>query len=108
MTNRPTDLAKRRALGELLRVSVVEVSDVGASALLADKYCNANDVYAIDDEDDGGADKRGHRKDPDNRVKLIYYMTAGELLSREINFKDTHSPKGDLLVVRFVCRSLFV
>lgn len=54
---------------------MVEVSDVGASALLADKHCGED-------------------------VKLIYYLNPGELLSREINFKDTHSPKGDLLVVR--------
>lgn len=71
-------------------MSVVEVSDVGAAALFADKYCNQNDVYSIGDSGDG---------DSENRVKLIYYMNVGEVLSREINFKDTHSPKGDLLVV---------
>lgn len=55
-------------------MTVVQVSDVGASALLADKHCGEG-------------------------VKLIYYLSPGELLSREINFKDTHSPRGDLLVV---------
>ncbi|CAM9634328.1 unnamed protein product, partial [Scytosiphon promiscuus] len=86
----------RKAMGELPRVSIVEVSDVGASALLADKFCNANDVRGIDDG--GGRDRDGEGEEED-RVKLIYYMAAGELLSREINFKDTHSPRGDLLVV---------
>lgn len=74
----PCDLAPApigfRTLGGLPRVSVVQVSDVGASALLADKHCGED-------------------------VKLIYYLNGGELLSREINFKDTHSPRGDLLVV---------
>lgn len=33
-----------------------------------------------------------------NDTKLIWYMTMGELLSREITAKDTHSVTGDLLV----------
>ena len=55
-------------------VRIVQAAHVNTAALLADKYCG-----------DG--------------TKLIYYLNAGELLSREINFKDTHSPKGELLVV---------
>ena len=55
-------------------VRIVQSAHVTTAALLADKYCGAG-------------------------TKLIYYLNAGELLSREINFKDTHSPRGDLLVV---------
>ena len=33
-----------------------------------------------------------------NGTKLIYYMSAGEVLSREFTSKDTHSPRGDLIV----------
>ena len=53
---------------------IVQAAHVNTAALLADRYCGKG-------------------------TKLIYYLNAGELLSREINFKDTHSPRGDLLVV---------
>lgn len=32
-------------------------------------------------------------------TKLIYYVEAGTVLSRKFTSKDTHSPRGDLLVV---------
>lgn len=67
-------LRPARAFGDLLGVRIVQSSNVAGSGLLADKHC-------------GGG------------TKLIYYMHIGELLSREITFKDTHSPRGDLLVV---------
>lgn len=54
----------------------MEVSTSGNakhSALLADKHCG-----------DGS--------------ELIYYMKAGSLLSRSFTSKDTHSPRGELLV----------
>lgn len=44
------------------------------SAVMADEYCG----------DD---------------TELIYYLQAGTLLSRSFTDKDTHSPRGDLLVV---------
>eukprot|EP00752_Nemacystus_decipiens_P010095 g8996.t1 len=33
-----------------------------------------------------------------NGTKLIYYMSPGQMLSREFTNKDTHSPRGDLIV----------
>lgn len=32
-------------------------------------------------------------------TKLIYYMTPGQIMSRSFTFKDTHSARGDLLVI---------
>lgn len=55
-------------------VSVSVTSDPHLSALLADKYCGGD-------------------------AELIYYLTPGTLLSRTFSSKDTHSPRGDLLVV---------
>lgn len=31
-------------------------------------------------------------------MELIYYLTAGSLISRSFTSKDTHSPRGELLV----------
>lgn len=31
-------------------------------------------------------------------TRLVYYMSIGELLSRTLTMKDTHSPKGDLVI----------
>lgn len=61
-------------MSDLPRTSVVKTNLVSFSGLLADKYCG-------------------------ERTKLIYYLNAGELLSRAFNFKDTYSPRGELLVV---------
>lgn len=47
---------------------------MAVSSLLADRFCG-------------------------NETELIYYLSPGEILSRTFTFKDTHSPKGDLLVV---------
>ena len=54
-------------------MEVSRSSKADLSALLADKHCG-----------DG--------------VELIYYMKAGSLLSRSFTSKDTHSPRGELLV----------
>lgn len=62
------------AFGDLPGVRIVETSHVSVSSLLADQFCGAG-------------------------TKLIYYLNPGELLSRPIVYKDTHSPRGDLLVV---------
>ena len=48
-------------------------SNAQFSALLADQHCGPG-------------------------VELIYYMTAGSLISRSFTSKDTHSPRGELLV----------
>lgn len=61
-------------LGDYGGVRVVESTNVVGSALLADKYCGEG-------------------------TELIYYLSAGQLLSRTFTFKDTHSPRGELLVV---------
>lgn len=56
-------------------MKIVTSDAVSISSLLADKYCDAE------------------------ATQFIYYLNAGELLSRTIHYKDTHSPRGDLLVV---------
>lgn len=48
-------------------------SNAKLSALVADKHCGTGS-------------------------ELIYYMEAGSLLSRSFTSKDTHSPRGELLV----------
>lgn len=67
-------LVTASALGDLPGVKVSRSNNVDVSALLADQYCGAD-------------------------AELIYYMKPGALLSRPFNSKDTHSPRGDLLVV---------
>ena len=73
-TVRSSTPCHHRAFGDLPGVRIVQSSHVGASSLVADKHCGEG-------------------------TKLIHYMHPGELLSREITFKDTHSPRGELLVV---------
>lgn len=55
-------------------MAVVETSVPRMSAVMADAYCGEG-------------------------TKLVYYMKPGTLLSRSFTSKDTHSPRGDLLVV---------
>lgn len=55
-------------------VSVSVTRDPSLSALVADQHCGAD-------------------------ADLIYYLTPGTLVSRTFSSKDTHSPRGDLLVV---------
>lgn len=54
-------------------MNVVNSSHVEHSALYADKACGAG-------------------------TRLIFYMDIGEVLSRSFTAKDTHSPRGDLIV----------
>ena len=63
-----------RALGETnAAVSIVNNTRVNYASLAADEACG-------------------------NETRLIYYMGPGEVLSRPFTAKDTHSPKGDLIV----------
>lgn len=61
-------------MGSYPGVTVAYTPSVQASSLFADRYCG-----------------------PDTR--LVYYMAAGSVLSRTFTKKDTHSPRGELLVV---------
>lgn len=54
-------------------MSVINASRVEHSAVHADKACGPG-------------------------TRLIYYMEVGEVLSRPFTPKDTHSPRGDLIV----------
>lgn len=54
-------------------MSVANSSKVEYAALHADEVCGAG-------------------------TRLIYYMSAGDVLSRTFTRKDTHTPKGDLMV----------
>lgn len=64
-----------RTLGYLPGVRVTpSIKPTQHSALLADRHCGKG-------------------------TRLIYYMNPGELLSRPFTPKDTHSVKGDLLIV---------
>lgn len=63
-----------RTFGGIQGVSVGETQNVGTSALFADRFCGRD-------------------------TKLIYYLKPGNLLSRSFTTKDTHSPRGDLLVI---------
>eukprot|EP00903_Cladosiphon_okamuranus_P017929 g16497.t1 len=70
----PTDFhVFNRTLGHLPTVNVVNSSRVEHASLNADKACG-----------------------PDTR--LIFYMEIGEVLSRTFTEKDTHTPRGDLIV----------
>lgn len=62
-----------RTLGQLPGVSVVNSSNVEYAALSADEACGNGTTY-------------------------IYYMTIGQVLSRSFTPKDTHTPRGELLV----------
>ena len=55
-------------------VHVVEVISAKTASLFADKFCGEG-------------------------TKLIFYMEPGSVISRTFTSKDTHSPRGDLLVV---------
>lgn len=55
-------------------MTVSRTSDVLTASLFADEYCGAG-------------------------TRLIFYVRAGSVVSREFTAKDTHSPHGDLLVV---------
>ncbi|CBJ32752.1 hypothetical protein Esi_0364_0009 [Ectocarpus siliculosus] len=62
-----------RTVGQRTGVHVWNSSYVDFAALHADRACG-------------------------NGTKLIYYMSPGQVLSREFTSKDTHSARGDLLV----------
>ncbi|CAM9769234.1 unnamed protein product [Ectocarpus sp. 6 AP-2014] len=62
-----------RTVGQRTGVHVWNSSYVDFAALQADRACG-------------------------NGTKLIYYMSPGQVLSREFTSKDTHSARGDLLV----------
>lgn len=70
----PVAKLARRTFKASPSVLVSETTNPGVSALLADEHCG----------DD---------------VDLIYYLTPGTLLLRPFTAKDTHSPRGELLVV---------
>lgn len=63
-----------RALGSFPGVSISKTTSVRASSLFADVYCG-------------------------DETKLIYYISEGTILSRTFTSKDTHSPRGDLIVL---------
>ncbi|CAM9820997.1 unnamed protein product [Ectocarpus fasciculatus] len=62
-----------RALGQLPKVTIGNSTNVEYGALNADRICG-------------------------NGTRLIYYMNAGEVLSRTFTKKDTHTIQGDLIV----------
>ena len=63
-----------RTVGGMPGVSVSEAeSPISMSPLMADRHCGEG-------------------------TRLIYYLNTGEMLSRTITSKDTHSVRGDLLV----------
>ncbi|CAN0034630.1 unnamed protein product, partial [Scytosiphon promiscuus] len=62
-----------RTLGWLPGVSIANSSKTEYAALHADEVCGQG-------------------------TRLIYYMSAGDVLSRTFTSKDTHTPKGDLAV----------
>lgn len=62
-----------RTLGQGPEVSIITSSHVQFDAVEADRACGSE-------------------------TRFILYMLPGELLSRSVTSKDTHSPKGDLLV----------
>lgn len=55
------------------QVQVVNSSHIDLSAMFADRACG-------------------------NGTKLIYYLSPGQILSRPFSPKDTHNPKGELIV----------
>lgn len=80
-----TDTACRgssRAVGDLPGVTVSSTSDVTTASLFADEYCGAG-------------------------TSLILYLKAGSVVTRSFTAKDTHSPKGDVLVVYSGARAGF-
>lgn len=66
--------AYKSTVGTYPGVTVSYTPSVRTSALFADEICGSG-------------------------AKLIYYVQPGSILSRTFSSKDTHSPKGDLLVV---------
>ncbi|CAM9111525.1 unnamed protein product [Hapterophycus canaliculatus] len=62
-----------RTVGHLPGVSIANSSMAEHAALHADKICGEG-------------------------TRLIYYMSPGVILSREFTSKDTHTPRGDLVV----------
>ncbi|CAM9766040.1 unnamed protein product [Scytosiphon promiscuus] len=62
-----------RTLGRLPDVSIANSSKVEYAALHADDVCGQG-------------------------TRLIYFMSAGDVLSRTFTSKDTHTPRGDLVV----------
>ncbi|CAM9650691.1 unnamed protein product, partial [Ectocarpus sp. 12 AP-2014] len=70
----PSDFhAFHRALGQLPEVTIRNSTNVKYGALHADRICGKG-------------------------TRLIYYMDAGEILSRTFTKKDTHTIHGDLIV----------
>ncbi|CAM9587062.1 unnamed protein product [Ectocarpus sp. 6 AP-2014] len=65
--------AYERSMGRLPGVTVSGTQNPATAALYADKYCSFSE--------------------------LILYVKPGSVLSRSFTPKDTHSPRGDLLVV---------
>ncbi|CAN0095559.1 unnamed protein product, partial [Ectocarpus sp. 4 AP-2014] len=65
----------KRAVGSLPGVTVASTPSVLTASLYADRYC-------------GGT----------KATSLIMYVTRGSTFSRTLTSKDTHSPRGDLLV----------
>ncbi|CAN0334430.1 unnamed protein product, partial [Ectocarpus sp. 12 AP-2014] len=65
--------AYERSMGRLPGVTVSGTQNPSTAALYADKYCSFSE--------------------------LILYVKPGSVLSRSFTPKDTHSPRGDLLVV---------
>lgn len=71
-TSRPT-MSIARTIGQYPTATIVNSSHVEHAALYADEACGAG-------------------------TRLILYMDIGEVLSRSFTEKDTHSPRGDLVV----------
>lgn len=64
----------RRSLGRYPSVHVYGTQSVRSASLFADHFCGEG-------------------------TAIIYYMRPGAVISRTFTSKDTHSPRGDLLVV---------
>ncbi|CAM9350086.1 unnamed protein product [Scytosiphon promiscuus] len=77
-----------RAIGGVAGVSLSSTSNAFTASLYADKYC-----------DSGGSDETGAD------ASIIMYVTRGSVFSRSFTSKDTHSPRGELLVVHSSARA---
>lgn len=73
----------RRAVGGFPGVTVSSTASALTASLFADEYCGADDTT------------------------LVMYVAPGSVFDRAFTSKDTHSPRGDLLVVHSSARASY-
>lgn len=83
-----------RAVGGLPGVTVSPAANAKTASIFADKLC-----AGVGASNNNNHHRHHHTIETVPDTSLILYLNRGSVLSRPFTAKDTHSPRGDLLVV---------